>query len=251
MRKYTQPRIIINKLLVVPVLFLFVGCTSTDDQKFNFQNASNIIGSVKLYDEGTTAINNSDMIVSIEGTTYNAVTDTLGNFTLKDVPYGTYTLNYEKSGFGAYKVFDLEHSFTGSSTIITDVPSLGKISKTEISDLSTTSNSTDLDVLVTTNPSGSINNRRYIRYFISEDSNVSSIDYKLYSPTLISRINPYTINISKNDLLSAGFSSGQTVYIKIYGDSFWSNAYDNPFLNRRVFPNLNLNTPSSTSFIIP
>jgi hypothetical protein len=68
---------------------------------------------------------------------------------------------------------------------------------------------------------------------------------------LVSQINPYEVTLSQNDLLNAGFSSGQTLYVKAYGDSFWSNEYFDPELDRKVFPNLNKNAAAAVSFVVP
>jgi len=48
-----------------------------------------------------------------------------------------------------------------------------------------------------------------------------------------------------------GFASGSTVYVKIYGESFYGNDYDEPNQNIRVFPNLNLDSAEAVSFEVP
>ena len=235
------------------VLAGFTSCSKDENQEPEPVTKANIIGSVNLYDEGTTQIDNSNLTVKLEGTTpvISAKTDADGEFTISDVPFGTYTLVYEKSGFGTFKMFDLEHTNTGSSTIITETPSLGEVSTTQITDLGATINGNDVILSITTNPAGSNGNTRYVRYFLATDSNVSNEDYAYYSPGLISQINPYEISLSQNDLTNAGFSSGQTVYVMVYGDSFWSYEYDDPDLSRKVFPNLNLTSANAVSFDVP
>ena len=233
------------------VLLGITSCSTEEDPTPEPITEANIIGSVNLYDEGETQIDNSNMTVKLEGTGFSTTTDADGDFTLMEVPFGTYTLIYEKSGFGTFKKFDLEHTNTGSSTIITKTPSLGETSTTQVTALTTSVNGNDIQFSITTDPGGNNGNARYVRYFLSTDSNVSNENYTYYSAGLISQINPYEITLSQNDLTSAGFSSGQTVYMKVYGDSFWSNEYDDTDLGRKVFPNLNMTSSNSVSFVVP
>lgn len=237
-------------------LLLILGFTSCSDSEdstlpLNPITSANIIGSVNLYDEGTLQIESSGMTVKLEGTSFSVTTDNQGDFTLTNVPFGTYTITYEKAGFGTFKKFNLAHTNTGSSTIISENPSIGQMSSTEITNLLVTSNPGNIIISATTNPAGNLANTRYVRYFLSENANVSNEDNSFYSQALISNINPYDINLSQDELISAGFTTGQTVYIKVYGDSFWSNEYDDPNLQRKVFPNLNITSVSSVSFVVP
>jgi hypothetical protein len=240
-----------NFVFGLVVILGISSCSKDEDQNPAPITKANIVGSVNLYDEGTTQVVNSNMTVKVEGTTpsISATTDANGKFTLSDVPFGTYTIIYEKSGFGTYKRFDLAHANSG--TVITNAPSLGEVSTTQITDLEANVNGKDVILSVTTNPSGSNGNTRYVRYFLSTDSNVSNENHTYFSPGLVSQINPKEITLSNNDLTNAGFSAGQTVFVKVYGDSFWSNEYNNPDLGRNIFPNLNMSTTNSVSFIVP
>lgn len=233
------------------ILLGLISCNNDDDTNPEPITKANIIGSVNLYNEGVTQIENSNMIVKVEGTEISAKTDDDGDFTLSEVPFGTYTLTYEKSGFGTFKKYNIEHTNTGSSTIITASPSLGEISTTQITALESTVNGDNIQLAITTIPAGNNSNTRYVRYFLSTNSNVSNENYTYYSPGLVSQINPLVITLSQDDLISAGFSSGQTVYAKVYGDSFWSNEYDDSDLGRKVFPNLNMNSANAVSLIVP
>jgi hypothetical protein len=233
------------------VLLEFTSCRKGVNQTQEPITKANIVGSVNLYNEGTTQIDNSNMTVKVEGTTpaISAKTNTNGNFTLSDVPFGTYTILYEKSGFGTFKKFNIEHN--NNATTILSTPSIGEISTTQITNLQASVSGNDILISVTTNPAGNNSNTRYIRYFLSTDSNVSNEKYTYFSPSLVSRINPKEITLSNIDLTNAGFSKGKTVFVKVYGDSFWSNEYVDPFLSRNVFPNLNMSSTNSVSFIVP
>lgn len=233
------------------VLLGISSCSKDEDPTPDPITKANITGSVNLYDEGTTQIDNSNMTVKVEGTTpsISATTDANGDFILADVPFGTYTILYEKSGFGTFKKFDIEH--VNNATAILNTPSIGEISTTQITNLQANVSGNDIIISVTTNPAGSNGNTRYVRYFLSTDSNVSNENYTYFSPGLVSQINPKEITLSNNDLTSAGFSTGETVFVKVYGDSFWSNEYDDLDLGRNVFPNLNMTSNNSVSFIVP
>ena len=226
-------------------------CSSDDDNPpTNLPATSaNISGSVNLYDEGTTQIDNSGMTVSVDGSSITATTNAAGEYTLQNVPFGNVTLIYEKTGYGTFKKFNINHN--NGDTFITENPSLGQMSTTTITDLNASVNGGDVSVSATTDPAGSNGNTRYIRYFLSEDANVSDDNYSFHSQTLISRINPYQLILSQDELINAGFLTGQTVYIKVYGESFWGNEYNEPNSSTTVFPNLNSNSATAVSFVVP
>lgn len=233
------------------ILLVSFSCNKDDDSIPNLVNKGNITGAVNLYTEGTTQIENSNMLVKVEGITptTSATTNADGNFTIPDVPFGTHIITYEKPGFGSFKKFEVEHE--NNTTAITNTPSLGQISSTQVVDIQANVVDNHVVVSITTEPAGSLGNTRYIRYFLSTNSDVNNENYLYFSPGLVSQINPKEISLSKNDLLDAGFSSGDTVFIKVYGDSFWSNTYHDPNLEKSVFPNLNMTTIDPVSFIVP
>ncbi|HAN64809.1 MAG TPA: carboxypeptidase regulatory-like domain-containing protein [Chitinophagaceae bacterium] len=214
---------------------------------------ANISGSVNLYDEGTTPSDKSGMTVSVVGLTpaVSSVTDSDGKFLLADVPFGTYTLSYAKAGYGTYQKPSVVHSNTGTSTVITSTPSLGKVSTTQVTLAEVRTSGSDIILSATTNPAGSSGNRRYIRFFLSNSASVSKDNYSYVSPAFVAQINPFETTLTAANLSSWGFASGQTVYIKVYGDSFWSNEYEDAGLGRKVFPNLNATASNTVSFLVP
>jgi hypothetical protein len=242
--------------LIVPVAgligLLLLSCGSDTDQDTNPITTADIVGSVNLYDEATNSVDNAGMQVSVEGTSpvITATTDTNGRFVLSDVPFGTHTLVYEKEGFGTYQKHDVLHENTGMPTPITETPSLGQRSTTETTDFAVEQQAGQVTFQITTEPAGNNANRRYIRYFLGTESTLSEEAYTGFSPVFVTQINPYELTLSQSDLLDAGFTSGQTVYARAYGDSFWSNAYLDPELDRMVFPNLHPNGAAAVSFVM-
>lgn len=235
--------------LILFLLVLGTSCSKDNDIDPPAPTSANISGSVNLYDDGVTEIDNSNMTVSVEGTSISATTNASGQFTLSNVPFGTITLLFEKNGYGTFKRFNIDHS--SGDTFIPDSPSLGQISTTSITNLTATENGTDITLSTTTDPSGNIGNTRYIRFFFSTQPDVSNTNFDAVLETLPAEINPRNLNLTNASLVALGFSSGQTVYARCYGESFWSNQYDYPDSGTTIFPNLNPNSAAVVSFIVP
>ena len=235
-----------NYLMLILALILF-SCGDSNDN--TIITTANISGSVILFDEGITQVENTGMTISVEGSSISTSTNANGNYTLTNVPFGNTTLIFEKNGFGTFKKFDIDHN--NGDTFITENPSLGQKSSTTITNLTVSLNGNDVTIAATTNPAGSINNTRYIRYFFSLQSSVSNTNYDSVLETIQSQINPYNLNLSVSALSALGFSSGQTIYVRAYGESFWSNQYNDPNSSTTIFPNLNLNTSAAVSFVMP
>jgi hypothetical protein len=235
----------------------FSACKKEESPTPNPVTTANIIGSVVLYTEGAgngpVAVDKSGMTVRIEGGTsaMSTTTDMNGEYILSDVPFGTYNVIFEKSGFGTYKEINVEHINTGSSTVITKSATLSELSTTTVTDITATINLGSVVLMIDTDPPGFSSNIRYIRYFLSASSGVSNEDYSYVSEGFTSQTNPKEVTISQSDLLQANFSSGDTVFVKAYGDSHYSNEYEDPSTNLTVFPNLNPASAAAVSFIVP
>jgi hypothetical protein len=237
--------------LVIMAMGVFNSCGGDEDEDLTPPNvtSADINGTVSLYDEGVTEIDNSNMTVKVEGTSKSATTDAAGNFTLSGVTFGTYTLIYEKAGYGTFKKYNVDHR--NGNTIISQTTSLGEVSTTQVTALEAVADGNDIVLSITTDPAGSLGNKRYVRYFLSTDPDVSNENNSYYSGVLLSENNPLNLRLTAGVLSDAGFASGQTVYAKVYGDSFWSNEYEDPDLGRRVFPNINMNAADAVSFVAP
>lgn len=178
------------KILMFILAIATVSCSSDDSNNDPITKA-NITGSVNLYDEGTTLLDESNMLVKVVGTNplITALTNSNGQFVLEDVPFGTYTIEYEKEQYGVFKKFNFSHQ--GNANAITEIPSLGKKSSTETTDLLVNIVNGQVVFSITTSPAGNNSNRRYVRYFLSTSATVSNSNYMYHSPTFISQINPY------------------------------------------------------------
>lgn len=239
-----------NFVLLFVFMIAIAGCK--ENGILNTTAKGNIIGSLNLYDEGTAQISKDGMTVSVDGSNpeISAVTNTSGSFVLSNVPLGTYNITFNKNGFGAFKKIGVVHSNT-SSTIVSPSPSLGQISTTRINNLSKSSANNIVTLTIRTLPAPSNQTPRYIRIFYSNSADVSFDNYRQYSGVYSHRSNPADLEITKTDFNEMGFSSGETVYARVYGDSYWSNDYENTATGKRVFPNLNTTTVSAVSFVVP
>jgi hypothetical protein len=232
-------------LIFLPAVLLF-SCNSSNDPD-PVPTSGNITGSVLLFNESSGSVSPAGMKVSVENLVpeKSALTNAEGKFTLENVPFGTYTLIYEKSGYGLFKKPEIEHKST--STPITDSPSLGQLSTSTVTEFSATKSGTSIETSLTTSPAGNSSNRRYVRYFFSDSPNVSATNYKGFSATFIVQDAPYTKIFTAADLTQIGISATVTVYIRAYGDSFFSNSYLDPVTKKTVFPNLNPTTVGAAS----
>jgi len=239
------------KFFLVPALALLFSCNGSDDDVTTppTQTGGDIVGKVKLYDESDTQIDNSNMTVKLEGSSKSATTNASGDFTLSKVSYGTYTLVYEKTGYGTFKKFGVDH--TAGNTFIPETASLGEVSTTKVTDLEAGVEGGNVIVSITTDPAGSLSNKRYVRYFLSTDPQVSAQKYTYYSGVILFENNPRRLVLTPDFLQGEGFPSGQTVYVKAYGDSLFANDYLDSDLGRWVFPNLNMNAADAVSFVVP
>lgn len=240
-------------LIKITFIFLFISLSSCGgddggDPPVTLPSTADIQGGVNLYDEGTDRLESSNMEISISGSSISSLTDDQGSFILADVPHGSVTLTYEKSGYGTYKYFI---SNLSSNLVIAENPSLGKLSQTRVITCAVSTDANEVTISSVTN--GTNTTKRYLRYFLGTDDQVNRENYSAVTSGFESDpgTNPAKHRFTKQDLIDLGFASGSQVYVKVYGDSFWANDYEDPSLNRRVFPNLNENSAEPVMFMVP
>lgn len=209
-----------------------------------------IFGSVVLYDEGDSILDPSGMSIRIEeyGLEHPVLTDDNGEFVLPSIPLGEWTIVYEKPGYGTFEYWFLHYDDTKSGEII-DTPFLGKLSTTTITQVESRLDGNDYIISVITNPAGDVINPRYIRYFLDENDQVSEENHSYFSEIITVDSNPFEFSISQSELSNSGFSSGTTLYLRVYGDSFKSNIYTEYYTFKMIFPNLNPTTQPAISFV--
>jgi hypothetical protein len=237
--------------LAIGLLLLATACSKDDDPE-PAPTTAPITGTVALYDEATTAVEKNGMTVTVEGSTLKATTAADGKFTINDVPFGNKTLVFEKAGYGTHRVFNVDHkSNNGLGTVLTNTVSLGRSSSTSITALSGAAAAGDYLINPTTSPAASNGAPKYVRLFFHNASTVSNTVYTRFSEAYTIRINPGNITLTKTFLNGLGFASGSTIYVRAYGESFFSNAYTDPTLTRDVFPNLNNSSAAAIAIVVP
>lgn len=234
--------------VILACMIVLSGCSKSE--KAPSPTIASIIGSVNLYDEGTNSLPNEGMTVSVEGlnTAITATTDRDGKFTLLNVPFGTYTLVYSKEGYGTYKRMNVAHQSNNLGyTYLSDQVSLGKISSTSITGLA--AEVVGDNVVITINTDGDLNRRRYIRRFYHNTPAVSSLIATVDNG--VSVLLPYSNQaiITKAELQALNFTTGMPLWIRVYGDSFWSNYYVES--GNSLYPNLNPSTVDAVMVTVP
>jgi hypothetical protein len=244
-----------KRILILGLLIsAFALACSKDDEPAQPATTATISGSVMLYNEATTLVEKNGMTVTVEGSSpvLSATTGTDGRFSIANVPFGNKTLVFSKTGFGTFKIFNIDHkSNNGLGTTLTNTVSLGQLSTTTITDLDGAAVAGDFVVNPTTAPAASNGAPKYVRLFFHTANTVSNTVYTRYSDVYNIRINPGNITLTKTYLNGLGFTSGSTVYVRAYGESFWSNNYTDPTLNRDVFPNQNVTSAPAIAMIVP
>ena len=239
------------------IVLLIAACNKSDFIPTRGGNGggvqSKIIGNVVLYDDLTNKIPSYDsMTVRIDGTTFSSITDSSGKYSFKDVPLGTYTVVYEKAGYGTYKLdtFTLAENLTDTPTIIA-AKTLGQLSTTTVIDMFPSIEGDFVKLVATIDPAGNGTDARGVRFFYGNDSLVTNQNFYAYSGVYGAKSPNVSEKIDKTDFYNMGFNSGDTIYVKAYGDAFFSNDYIDVASGKRIFPNLNPNTTSFKSFVLP
>ena len=236
-------------------LFLLVGC----DQKSDLTPtpASGVLsGSVQLWDDKTsTLLDNSGVIVTVEDvSSTSATTDASGKYSFSTLPYGLHDLTLRKPGYGAYRLFGVAHTSRSTGTVLPAVQ-LGQLATTSVTSVSVVSSTYNsmpgVSVVYSVTPAPSAANRGYVRYFLSTSPTVSSTAYQYASPVRAVLNNSTMGGFSQDELVTAGFKSGQTVYLRLYGESVQSNSYTDPNVGSQVYPNSNPTTVGAVSFVMP
>ena len=208
-----------------------------------------ISGGVNLYDDKNIPLPNDGMTVTIVGRSESAVTDAEGRFRLEGVPFGSYQLRYEKNGFGTFIGPEFEHEANDNGiTFITDSPSLGQISTTIITNGSAALDGNDFLLTVESEPGGNNQDPVYVSIFLRGSDDVSNENNSAVIGPLQIAINPFNIRITQQQLLEFGFSADETVYIKVYGDSFFANNYER--LGSTIHPNANQNASPTMNLVV-
>jgi len=238
-------------LFILISIITTLACKSKDDVEPDYGTKAKLSGSVELFDEGTKAMPKDSMLVFIFGSSplISDTTDASGNFQFADVVYGTYSITFQKKGYGTFTLNHVYHQ--KGDTKISTIPKLGEFSTTKITHLSSNVNGSSIGMSVTTEPEASNTNTRYIRFFYHNTDDVSNVHYIGYSNVISANNNPFEFKINLHKLIDMGFKSGDKIWVKAYGDALYSNDYIDLISGNHIFPNLNFHSAAAVSFIMP
>jgi hypothetical protein len=262
-----MPKNMKSKIIILAVLLL--GCGKNSDHHAIIvpdliqgnNTRGNIVGQILLYDEDGKAIaDKSGVVVSIDNSTVSTQTGIDGKFQLDSIPAGTYDISYSKEGFGTGKILGLYHAAANhATTLIKNSESMAVNSTLAINNIVIQPFDPSLQqfgvsglhiVPVFENHSGT---EKWVHLFFSDNNNVSAANYKAdYKIKVSGTANQFdNYNMTTKWFESLGFTKGQTVYVKAYGDCFLSDAYTDPLSNQVIFPSLSNKPSNVVSFVVP
>jgi hypothetical protein len=249
--------------LFAAISILFAGCSKTTEN-IPVQETGIISGTIKIYDDKTNAFTNaSGVTVTIIGDQDKiAVTAADGKFSIAGLPYDNYDLSFSKTGYGTFKIFGLEHqkqpntpAGAVSTTQISRVINLGAVSTSTITSLNAIDANFNgvpgIEYTYSIFPVPGSSNRGYTRAFLGKNKIISPNNYDAASEIKSVISNNAIGGFTAEDLYGLGFNSGDSVYVKIYGESFYSNEYTEPATGKRIFPNLNAISAEAVGFKVP
>jgi len=256
--RLTKTFFILFAISVLSILCTACSSKKSANEPIAGSGSGNLTGNVFSYNDKTNATNDlAGFTVSIDDISNTSVkTDENGKYNFMNLIYGIHDLTFSKPGYGTFKLFGVNHSKTGSSanTIIHGI-NLGLQSTNQVTNLKVNKEQSGplqaLRFTPTLNPVPSADFRGYYRLFFSTDPNVSNTNYKAYTKVaglLNANAGPV---FTSDDFSSMGFNSGQTIYAKAYGDSFFSNDYEDPNTGIHIFPNLNATSSNIVQIIVP
>lgn len=239
-------------LLIMLSPIVLSSCGS-DDNPTPQPSKGTISGTIDAYDDKTTSVaDRSGFTVTLGSTGKSATTDAAGKFSFADVSYDNYDLVISKTGYGTFKVFGVALQ---SSSVNIPTITMGAVSTTTVSNLTYNNNQYNggagASYIYSTSPTPTASSRGYTRAFLSTANSVSNTNYSAFSAVRSNASNNVNGGFTADELYGFGFKSGQTVYLKLYGESLFSNSYLDPGTGKTVFPNLNSSSPAAISFIVP
>ena len=243
----------ITGLLTSVLILCCIGCKGADGPQgpAGPSLTGDIIGYAYLVDvNGTRASDNSGIAVSVEGKSTSATTSADGRWVLSGLSSGTYTINMQKTGFGLRKVVGLQ--FVGGGQEWWGTTSLYQIPSFTVTGLAATISSGMVNI--SGNLTGSFPaNYRYLRLFLSTSNTVSSSpsNYSYAPGVSVYNSTSFLVDVSPSSLSYYGITSGSTVYIVAYADSWGTMSYIDLITGRSFYTTLNPTPSNVVSVVVP
>jgi hypothetical protein len=242
--------------LLITVAILLNACGKDDSTPAALTGT--LRGTVQVWNDKATSISDRSGVTvtldNLSGKTTTTGAD--GSFQFTDLPFDSYDLSFSKSGYGTLKLIGAKLSGTTAGTVV-NLPTVqfGALSTTTITAL-TLNNTTynggpGVSYNYTVSPAPTTTSRGYVRAFLSTSNAVTNTNYTAFS-SLNSALSANVLGgFTASELYAMGFATGQTLFIKLYGDSYQSNDYEDPLTGKTIFPNLNQTSAPAISFIVP
>lgn len=230
----------------------------------------NITGIIRIYDnDGKEMPDAGDVMIKIEQTNVTTQSAKNGSWKLDSIPFGTYDISFSKQGFGTSRIMGLYHAAinhattnVGSNRYISMVSTINitkvgvrKLSETapEIASLIAAGVIKEDGILLNPVFVNSGSEEKAVRFFFSTSPDVSSTNF------MVTEKQRFTGKESSNEndnfklswWIDNGFSPGQTIYLKAYGDARISDDYEDAVSGLTIFPSLSANGSPVVSFVLP
>jgi hypothetical protein len=230
----------------------------------------NISGGIQLYDmDGKAIVDASGATITIAQSNVSTQTNSAGKWTLDSIPFGTYDITISKPGFGTSRITGLYHAAINHAT--TNVGSnryLSMISTISITKVVVRKHSESAPEIAALIASGLIKedgilfnpvfvnssaDDKAVRFFFSTSPDVSSTNFMVTEKQRFSGKETETENdnFKLSWWIDNGFTPGQTIYLKAYGDARISDDYEDAVSGLTIFPSLSGNGSPVVSFVLP
>lgn len=241
----------IHKMFTALLLLLGILTLSCNKSSSNISYGQ-IRGVVRLVDDLNNPQTFAGMQITAENTGLSTTSDSTGKYILNGLKNGIYNLVFSKPGYGTYILVGFNNNGNAlDHPSIVPLTTLGKFSTTTLSAFYVNVQNDSVVLRPTIDPAGTADQPRGIRFFYGTDSTISNENFTAYSKVYQLSNSTGILKVGPDYFYSLGFSAGDTIYIKGYGDAFFSNDYDDPQTGQHIFPNLNTTSPVSVSFILP
>jgi hypothetical protein len=242
-------------LNILMISILLVGCK--EDKGHNDKPVNTLKGSmsgfVVLVDSmGLKENDNSGATIVIDGTNYWTVSDSIGKWSIKDVPAGIYDIIISKPGYSTYKI---KHPFVGGGDDFLYKFRISKLPTYHISDIFVGLTSNNQNVTINANLSSQSNES--VMIFFNHASTVSSdptdyIGFTSANSTVNGSINSISYILNPTQWRNMGVSSGEKIYYRIYPNTKNGyNSYVDPETGKEIFLSLGSEPSNIDSLIVP